>query len=122
MLLDQAVTLVPRDGELVLAEELVDDRLDLAMELSRIGDVNERLEGDRGFVLDAKPDVAQKHLPSRSVSRLQGRRRLDRFDLAGTLGVGSLLRPFNPPEQGHDVHLPRHARWSTTCGDPGLYE
>ena len=104
---DQARTLLPGDGEPTLDDDPLDDHLDLASELRRIGDIEERVEGDHHLVLEAQSDLAQQLLALRDLNRVQRdrrrKRRRGRSGFLGLLDVGSLLRPLDAAAQRHDV-------------------
>ena len=70
-LLDQPHTFVAGDGEPVQANRPVDDPLDFSVEVSRIGDVEQGVEGADHLVLEAKPDVAKQLVPSSNLNPLR---------------------------------------------------
>ena len=88
-----------RHGEPVQANDPIDDHLDLALELRRIGDVEQYVEGAHDLGLKAKPDVAQHLLPRCDPSGTRRSRRRDGYECDGIRGIGEMLRPLNPLEQ-----------------------
>ena len=71
-LLGQVLTLVMGHRVPVDGDDPVDDRIDLDPELFRIVDVEQRIERDHDFGLEAQPDLAQQVLAGRDRGRRRG--------------------------------------------------
>ena len=114
-LFGQALTLVMGHRVPVDVDDPVDDGIDLDPELFRIVDVEQRIEGDHDFGLEAQPDLAQQVLAGGDRGRRWGHdrdrgRRDDDLDRAIVQRAGALLCLLDPLEQRHEIRPPRDER------------
>ena len=114
-LLGQVLALVMGHRESVDADDALDDRIDLDPELLRILDIEQRIEGDHDFGLEAQPDLVQQVLAGMDRGRRRGHdrdrgRRDDDLDRAVVQRAGALLCLLDPLEQRHEIRPPRRER------------
>ncbi len=98
-LVDQAHSFVTRHDERSFADDTVDDRLDPALELGRIGEVEQRVEGAHDLVLEQDPDLEQQLRTRGHACRARRERRRHGDRLAGGRVVDQPLRPLDPLQQ-----------------------